>query len=96
MESSTECNNFILECWIHEYLPSLTQRKKWNSTKRKIKKGDLVLLTSKDITRAHWTLVRVAKTFPGKDDIVRAVELKTPSAVLVRPVGKVCLLERFK
>ena len=55
-----------------------------------------MLVTSKDITRAHWPLARVTKTFPGKDNIVRAVELKTPSAVLVRPIGKVCLLERFE
>ena len=33
--------------------------------------------------------------FPGRDNIVRTVELKTPNAALVRPVGKICLLEKM-
>ena len=81
--------------WIHEYLPLLTIRRKWNNQIRNIKIGDLVLLKSDNVPRSHWPLARITNTFPGRDDIVRTVELKTPNAVLVRPVGKICLLEKM-
>ena len=62
---------------------------------RNIKIGDLVLLKTDNVPRSPWPLARITNTFPGRDNIVRAVELKTPNAVLVRPVGKICLLEKM-
>ena len=39
--------------WIHEYLPPLTIRRKWNNQIRNIKIGDLVLLKSDNVPRSH-------------------------------------------
>ena len=39
--------------WIHEYLPLLTIRRKWNNQIRNIKIGDLVLLKSDNVPRSH-------------------------------------------
>ena len=60
-----------------------------------MKIGDLVLLESYNVPRTHWPLARITSTFPGRDNIVRTVELKTPNTVLVRPVGKIWLLEKM-
>ena len=81
--------------WIHEYLPLLTIRRKWNNQIRNIKIGDFVLLKSDNVPGRHWSLARITNAFPGRGNIVRTVELKTPKAVLVRPVGKICLLEKM-
>ena len=81
--------------WIHEYLLLLTIRRKWNEQIRNIKIGDLVLLKPDSVPRSHWPLARIMNTFPGRDNIVRNVELKTPNAVLARPVHKICLLEKL-
>ena len=44
--------------WIHEYLPLLTIRRKWNNQIRNINIGDLVLLKSDNVPRPHWPLAR--------------------------------------
>ena len=81
--------------WIHEYLLLLTIRRKWNNRTRNNAIGDLVLLKSDNVTRSLWQLARIINTFPGRDDIAKTVKIKTPNAVLVRPVGKNCLLEKM-
>ena len=52
-------------------------------------------LKSDNVPRLHRTLARITNTFPGRDNIGRTVELKTPNAVLIRPVGKICLLAKM-
>ena len=37
--------------WVQEYLPFLTQRQKWITQIRNFERGDLVLISSKDIPR---------------------------------------------
>ena len=81
--------------WLNEYLPSLTFRKKWNYHYRNIETNDLVLLKEDNVPRSHYPLARVIKTYPGKDGVVRTVKVKTPSNTLVRPVGKICLMEKY-
>ena len=81
--------------WLKKYLPSLAIRKKWNYHYRNIKTNDLVLLKEDNVPRSHHPLARITKTYPGKDGVVRTVKVKTPSNTLVRPVGKICLMEKY-
>ena len=67
--------------WIHEYLPLLTIRCKWNNQIRNIK-IDFVLFKSDSVPRSHWSLVRITNIFPGQDNIVRTVKLKTAESYL--------------
>ena len=79
--------------WKKEYLPLITTRPKWNKENKNIKTGDLVLMVEDDIHRGKWKLARVTKVFPGSDERVRVVEVKTATGVYIRPVSKLCLLE---
>ena len=79
--------------WLKEYLPSLIQRKKWTKNCRNFKKGDLVLLSCDNAPRSHWPMGRILETYPSNDGIVRKVKVKTPNSELIRPSGKLCLLE---
>jgi len=71
----------------------LHQRQKWILPKRNLATGDVVLIVDENSPRCLWPLGHVVKTYPGKDGLVRTVQVKTARSLLVRPVDKLCLLE---
>lgn len=79
--------------WLHEYLPTLQKRQKWTSPRRNLAVDDLVLVADQKVPRGHWLLGRVTRVFPGRDGLVRTVEVKTKGSTLIRPIRKLCLLE---
>ena len=87
-------SNVFWRRWIREYLPSLQQRHKWNKIQRNLAVDDLVLFLNENTPRSSWPLARVLEVYANtKDGLVRSVKLKTSTAVLVRPVDKLVLLE---
>lgn len=78
--------------WSKEYLHQLTQRNKWRTANVNIKVGDLVILKDENTAPTFWPIARVVQTFPGRDGLVRVVEVKTQNTTLRRPIAKVCLL----
>ena len=85
--------NFFWRRFIKEYLPSLTERKKWKEKKLNLTKGDVVLLAEPNQRRGVWPLGRITDVHPGRDKLVRAVTVLTPSGEYKRPISKICLLE---
>lgn len=81
------------ERWILEYLPTLQFRRKWRIERENFKEGDIVLVMDESTPRMNWPLGRVTEVYLGKDGLVRSVKLQTKSAVLVRPIHKLCYLE---
>ena len=79
--------------WMKEYLPALQGRQKWLAQKKNLTSGDIVLLVNEDTPRSAWPIAPIVGTFPGKDGLVRSVQVKTKNSVLVRPVNKLCLLK---
>ena len=79
--------------WTKEYLPLLHSRTKWLEPRMNLTVGDVVMLMDHTLPREKWKLGRVVETCPGTDGRVCVVKLKTQSAVLTRPVSKLCLLE---
>ena len=79
--------------WMQEWLPSLSQRRKWNKENRDLEEGDVVLVISQDTPRGKWPLGRVLKVYPGKDGHVRVVKVKVGAKEFTRPISKLCPLE---
>ena len=79
--------------WVKEYLPTLTRRTKWFSSNRALKEGDLVLIADGDLPRNQWPRGVITATFPGKDGVVRVVDVRTNTGVYRRPVVKICQLD---
>lgn len=80
--------------WLREYLPSLQQRQKWNSTKRNFAVGDVVLVVDEKSPRGSWPLGRVQEVYPNRSDgLIRRVKVKTMKSTLERPIDKIVLLE---
>ena len=75
--------NIFWSRWTREYLPMLTEQKKWSSLNVNLKKGDLVLLCNKNSKRSHWPLGRVVETLPGPDNVFRVVKVQTKGSSYV-------------
>ena len=65
--------------WSRDYLSQLTARPSKHRMKRGIKAGDLAILQEESTPPSHRKLGRVVKVFPGKDQVIRVVELKVAS-----------------
>ena len=85
--------NMFWRRWTKEYLPTLVSRKKWTNKYRNLEVGDLVMLSVDHTPRSHCPLGRIVEVYPGKDDIVRSVKVKTPNSAFIRPSRQVYLLE---
>lgn len=84
--------------WRQEYLQTLQHRKKWERTQINIQVNDVVILNESDLHRNMWPIGIVEQTFPGKDGLVRKVQLKVirdgHSRSYIRPVTKLILLTK--
>ena len=78
--------------WRRDYLQSLQTRGKWNKEKANLVVGDLVLISSEQTAPTHWPLGRVTQTFPGSDNLVRTVQVRTSDSSFRRPIHKLILL----
>jgi len=54
--------------------------------------GDVVFVTESNTPPASWHIAWVMETCPGKDNLVRAVKLKTSTGEMIRPIKKVAVL----
>ena len=50
------------------------------------KEGNVVIVKTESKNRGTWPLATVKKTYVGKDEIIRGVELETANGKLDRPV----------
>ncbi|XP_011883579.1 PREDICTED: uncharacterized protein LOC105570748 [Vollenhovia emeryi] len=78
--------------WSVEYLTQLQQRVKWKEVENTIKKDTMVILRDPNVPPMRWRLARVIKVHPGKDGLVRVVNVKTSAGVFQRSLSKICVL----
>lgn len=77
--------------WNREYLNELQQRQKWHSPS-KLEEGTMVLIKEDNIPPMKWLLGRIIKVYAGDDDVIRVVDIKTPTTELKRAVSRICVL----
>jgi hypothetical protein len=75
--------------WQKEYLQTLQERSKWTSCTTNLQVGDLVIIHEDNSPPLAWKMGRITEVFPGRDGIVRVVQLKTTKGTLTRPAIKV-------
>lgn len=79
--------------WNREYLCGLHRRDKWKYQKdSNVKVGNLVVLKDENLPPLKWAMGRIEKVYPGSDNIVRVVLVKTANGLVKRAVSKVCVL----
>lgn len=82
--------DYFWKRWVREYLPTLVRRTKWHENNKNLKIGDTVLIVDNNMPRNVWLRGKIMKLFPGKDNKVRVVDVKTSSGILRRPATKLC------
>lgn len=75
-----------------EYVHQLQQMSKNFKHQITINKGDMVLLKDESPSTLDWVVGRITNTYPGKDGIVRVVDVKTAKGEFRRPVTKIAKL----
>ncbi|XP_053691641.1 uncharacterized protein LOC128740146 [Sabethes cyaneus] len=78
--------------WSREYTSELHQRSKWQVVRDEVKLGSLVLLKQENLPPLAWNLGRVVAVFPGADQHVRVVEVRTAKGLYKRAITEVYLL----
>ncbi|ENN77044.1 hypothetical protein YQE_06450, partial [Dendroctonus ponderosae] len=78
--------------WHLDYLTQLQNRPKWRTALPNLREGMLVILREDNVPSFKWTMARIIKVIPGKDNKVRVVQVKTGTGVYLRSVTKIAVL----
>ena len=85
--------NKFWNIWSKSYIVNLPPVVKGFEQKCDIKKGSLVLIREDNVPRLKWPIGIVTEVFPGRDGLIRTVQLKTANNTIVRPIQKLHYLE---
>ncbi|XP_065088582.1 uncharacterized protein LOC135710060 [Ochlerotatus camptorhynchus] len=72
--------------WQTEYVLALQHMTKWQRPEPNVSVGDFVLLVADN---EKPTMGRIVDTFPGSDDYVRVVAIRTPNGIVRRDVRRI-------
>ena len=88
----TKLNQIIWKKWKNNYLSTLQERTKWCWEKENVKVGTMVILKEDNLPICNWSVGRIVELFPGKDNKVRVIGVKTKKGIFKRPITKICIL----
>ncbi|XP_075161758.1 uncharacterized protein LOC142234484 [Haematobia irritans] len=78
--------------WKSEYLKELHRRNKWKYQQENLKENDLVVIKDDRFPPTDWAMGRVEKIYPGTDQNIRVVDIRTAKGTFSRPVTKLVKL----
>lgn len=70
----------------------MQMRNKWQAPERNMQVGDLVYLIDENQPPGKWMMGRVAVVYPGKDGLVRNIDVQTTNGAYRRAVQRCCRL----
>ena len=83
--------------WRNEYITNLPHLVSKHFLNKEIQIGDLVLINDNDHAivknRLMWPLGRITQIFPGRDNLIRKVELQTQAGLLTRTIQRLHKIE---
>ena len=87
----------------------MNYRQKWNTQRRNVKVGDIVLLKDDEVPRMEWPLAVVIETQESNDGLIRRVKIKVGTktsdgkkgylykpSILERPIQRLVVLVEAK
>lgn len=88
-----ELTRHVWQRWMKEYLPYIGSRHKWFLPSANLKVGDVVIVIDPNAARREWKFGRIECTYPGRDQLVRVVDVRIGGKVLKRPITTISPLE---
>lgn len=88
----TKLKQDFWKLWSNDYLTQLQSRPKWKYPQPNLKEGDLVIVKDLNTTPLNYNMARIVKTYPGRDNVVRAADIKMNNKVYRRSVKRLCQL----
>lgn len=82
--------------WNKDYLRNLPPAVNKFRNKGAIRKGSVVLIREDNTPRMKWPLGLVVNIYPGRDGVVRSVQLKTNRGSVVRSIQRLHELEIYE
>ena len=74
---------------MRKYLPHIGSHQKWFCPMENLKVGDVVTVIDQNAARREWKVGRVERTYPGRDQLVRDVDVRVGEKVLKRPITRI-------
>ena len=75
--------------WMKEYLPHIGSQQKWFFPTENLKVGDVVMVFDPSTARKEWKVGRIECTYPGRDQLVRVVDVRVGDKLLKRSVTRI-------
>ena len=75
--------------WSTEYITNLQRMTKWQTKNSNLAVGDVVIVQEKNSTPTRWPIARIIAVYPGRDGVVRVVDVKTATGTYTRPSVKI-------
>jgi hypothetical protein len=84
--------NHFWKRWSLEYLVTLQRVTKWHQSAKNLMIGDVVVVIEDKMIPTQWPMAKIIDVHPGKDGVVRVVDIKTSTGTYRRPVHKIAKL----
>lgn len=84
--------NDFWKSWSKDYLNQLQPRSKWQRSQENLKVGQVVIVSDDNAPPSRWKLGRITGTYPGKDGLIRVVDVMCSGHILKRPIHRLGLL----
>lgn len=78
--------------WKLDYISELQRRSKWQTNKKQLTEGSLVLIKGEHTPPTQWLLGRICELHKGPDGIARVASIKTSTGTIKRCFQKICPL----
>ncbi|KAL0833088.1 hypothetical protein ABMA28_001198 [Loxostege sticticalis] len=79
--------------WVREILPDMLPRKKRSEEQEPLRVGDLVLVVDPSSPRNTWPKGVIHHVYPGKDERIRMLDVKTKTGIWRRSAARVAPIE---
>lgn len=78
--------------WAKEYIDQLQPREKWNQAEPNVHIGQVVVISDDNVPPSKWPLGKIIGVHPGKDNLIRTVEVLCKGRTLTRPIHRLGIL----
>ena len=79
--------------WMLELIPTLNQRKKWQSVRWNVKVSKVILVISTDNPCGQWSLGHVIEVVKGDEGFVQVVKVQVGGSVVICSIMKIAHLK---